>query len=92
MENQDFRNPIEASIADIWARLLEVKSVGIEDNFLLLGGESLLAMQAASEIRLLYDCEISMRSIFVKTVAEVAAEVAGRVHAQPGSHASTLDA
>lgn len=69
------RNAIEESLAALWAELLDLPNVGVNDNFLLLGGESLVATQAASRIRNLFGCEISIRSIFVGTVADVAAEV-----------------
>jgi acyl carrier protein len=66
---------LEATIAGIWAEVLGIDRVGLNDNFLLLGGESLLATQVVSEIRARLGCEVSIRSIFVGTVAEVAAEV-----------------
>lgn len=64
-----------ASVARIWASLLDVPTVEPDDNFLLLGGESLLAVQAASAIKEEFGCEISVRSIFTLTVSEVAAEI-----------------
>ena len=69
------RTSVEAAVAAIWRELLDVDRVGINDNFLLLGGESLLAGQAASRIREQFKCELSLRSILVGTVAEVAAEI-----------------
>jgi acyl carrier protein len=69
------RRELEATIARIWAEILGVDQVGLHDNFLLLGGESLLATQVVSEIRHQLGCEIPIRSIFVGTVAEVAAEI-----------------
>jgi hypothetical protein len=69
------QNATEESLAALWAELLDLPKVGVNDNFLLLGGESLVATQAASRIRNLFGCEISIRSIFVGTVADVAAEV-----------------
>jgi hypothetical protein len=69
---------LETSIARIWADVLGLDSVGLHDNFLLLGGESLLATQAMSEIRMRLGYEVSIRSIFVGTVAEVAAEIAAQ--------------
>ncbi|WP_129677908.1 AMP-binding protein [Candidatus Chloroploca sp. Khr17] len=35
----------EQQIADIWAELLEVDEIGVDDNFFALGGDSLLAMR-----------------------------------------------
>ena len=71
------RNAIEAALCEIWSSILAVERVGIHDNFLLLGGESLLGTQAASRIRARLDAEVSLRSIFVRTIAEIAAEIAG---------------
>jgi hypothetical protein len=70
------RNPVESTVAAIWAELLEMERVGVDDNFLLLGGESLLATQAASRLQMKFGCEISVREIFVGTVAEIAAQIA----------------
>jgi len=75
----DARNPIEKTIAQIWAKVLGVDRVDIHDNFLLLGGESLMATQIASEVMSQLDVEVSIRSILVGTVAEVAEEVAAKL-------------
>ncbi|MBD2435877.1 type I polyketide synthase [Nostoc sp. FACHB-110] len=39
------RNEIEQTIAHIWQEILGIEQVGIEDNFLELGGDSLLSIQ-----------------------------------------------
>jgi aspartate racemase len=44
------RDDLEARLARIWERVLEVKSVGVRDNFFDLGGHSLLAVRLVSEI------------------------------------------
>jgi hypothetical protein len=41
----------QASIAEIWGRILGVSGIGARDNFFELGGHSLLAVQAHREIR-----------------------------------------
>ena len=76
------RNAVEAKVAEIWAAVLGVEKVGIQDNFLLLGGESLLAGQVAARIRDQFNVEVSLRSIFVDTVAQISAQLSGAV----GSH------
>ena len=73
------RAEIESVVMRIWAGLLDMPSVEREDNFLLLGGESLLAVQAASAIREELGCEIPIRSIFTHTVGEIASEIATRI-------------
>ena len=74
---------IEQAVAGIWATVLGVDRVDVHDNFLLLGGESLLATQVASQIRQQLQVEVSIRSILVGTVAEVAVEVAALLAASP---------
>ena len=41
---------LEQAIADIWASVLEVERVGVEENFFDLGGTSLLALRAHERI------------------------------------------
>jgi amino acid adenylation domain-containing protein len=36
------RTPVEATLANIWAEVLNVKAVGVNDNFFDLGGDSIL--------------------------------------------------
>jgi len=69
------RNGIEAFVAEILAQLLKMEQVGVNDNLILLGGESLLAAQAAWHIRNRYGCEVSLRSILTGTVAKIATEI-----------------
>jgi long-subunit acyl-CoA synthetase (AMP-forming) len=42
------RDDVERALAEIWSELLGVERVGIHDNFLALGGNSLLALQVTS--------------------------------------------
>lgn len=69
------RNEVEAGVAEILAQLLMVERVGIHDNLILLGGESLLAAQAAWRIQNRFGCEVTLRSILTGTVANVADEI-----------------
>jgi acyl carrier protein len=59
-------------IAGIWEQLLQTEKVGIGDNFLLLGGESLLAIQAAARLREAFGIDVPVRSILLETVGEIA--------------------
>lgn len=78
------RNEIEAGVAEILASLVSDARVGAHDNFILLGGESLRAAQAAWRIRDRYGCEVTLRSILAGTVADIAAEIAAaRANSQP---------
>ncbi|MDZ7994279.1 MAG: non-ribosomal peptide synthetase [Nostoc sp. EfeVER01] len=67
------RTPVEEVLAGIWAKILSVKQVGIEENFFELGGHSLLATQVMSQIREAFQLELPLRSLFESpTVAELA--------------------
>ena len=69
------RTPIEAQIAEIWARVLKIPRVGVQDNFFELGGHSLLAVGVIEQMRQA-GLRADIRSIFLTpTVAELAAAV-----------------
>ena len=58
------RTPREAEVAKIWAELLEVDRIGIEDNFFDLGGHSIAAVQMVARVRELLGVELNMRAVF----------------------------
>jgi acyl transferase domain-containing protein/acyl carrier protein len=70
------RNTVEQTIVDIWQELLGVNQVGIHDNFLNLGGHSLIALQVLARLRRAFQVEISVR-VFLEapTVAELAEHI-----------------
>jgi NAD(P)-dependent dehydrogenase (short-subunit alcohol dehydrogenase family)/acyl carrier protein len=45
------RTELEQNIIDIWEELLGVDGVGVEDNFLDLGGDSLIAVRTVGRVR-----------------------------------------
>jgi len=56
---------VQATIAAVWQRVLNVPAVGARDNFFALGGHSLLAVQAHREIRAaLGTAKLSITDIF----------------------------
>lgn len=69
------RNDVEKGVGEILAEFLNIERMGIHDNFILLGGESLLAAQAAWKIQNRFGCEVTLRSILAGTVADIAAEI-----------------
>ena len=76
---QDFvapRTPLERRLAAIWAELLRLERVGVEDKFPALGGDSLIATRIVSRIRESLKIELPLRSLFdAPTVAAQAAVV-----------------
>jgi acyl carrier protein len=66
----------EQRVAEILGELLNLESVGLEDNFFLLGGHSLLGAQLIARLRDTFGVEISLRSLFEgPTVAALSAEL-----------------
>ncbi|MEM7581914.1 MAG: SDR family NAD(P)-dependent oxidoreductase [Acidobacteriota bacterium] len=58
------RDELEESIAVIWRELLGVAQVGINDNLLELGGDSLLATRMISRLREVVGFELPIRLFF----------------------------
>jgi acyl-CoA synthetase (AMP-forming)/AMP-acid ligase II len=54
----------EMVLVDIWSRILGVDTVGIEDDFFRLGGDSILATQVVSHVRQIMGVELSPIAMF----------------------------
>jgi amino acid adenylation domain-containing protein len=74
-----YRAPIsavESRVAEIVEALLGVKGVGIDDNFFLLGGHSLLGTQLVLRLRDAFGAELTLRDLFeAQTIQNLAAKV-----------------
>jgi amino acid adenylation domain-containing protein len=69
-------NELEQALADIWAEVLKLDKVGIHDNFFVLGGHSLSAMQVLYRIKAIFYVELAPRLLFDEpTIATTAALV-----------------
>jgi acyl carrier protein len=70
------RSRTERLLAAIWADVLNIERVGVSDNFFELGGHSLLATQLVSRIRVEFNNEVPVRSIFeAPTIAALAVKL-----------------
>ncbi len=58
------RTPVEAKMAAIWASVLGVEQVGVDDDFFALGGHSLLATQIVTRLRQAFDVELTVKQLF----------------------------
>jgi amino acid adenylation domain-containing protein len=79
------RTPVEEMVAGLWAQVLGVEHVGIDDNFFALGGHSLLATQVMSRVRDAFHVELPLRCLFeTPTVAALAANLDTALRSSPG--------
>jgi mycobactin phenyloxazoline synthetase len=77
--------PLESALAAIVGDVLGVETVGVDDDFFALGGDSVLATQAVAGIRAWLDVpDIMVADIFAaRTVADLAG-LLGRREREPG--------
>jgi amino acid adenylation domain-containing protein len=70
------RTPVEDAVCRIWAEVVGVERVGVEDDFFELGGHSLRATQVVSRLRQAFGVQLAPFIVFeLRTPAELARAV-----------------
>ncbi|AKJ04230.1 non-ribosomal peptide synthase protein (TIGR01720 family)/amino acid adenylation domain-containing protein/natural product biosynthesis luciferase-like monooxygenase protein [Archangium gephyra] len=80
------RTDVERQVMAIWRERLGVEDFGIHDNFLELGGNSLMAAQMLTRLRESFPVQIPLSDLFeAPTVAGVAGRIEARLKEVEGS-------
>ncbi len=67
---------VEKKLEGMWAEVLKVKEVGVDQNFFEIGGHSLLVLQVMARIRREFGVELGVRTMFEEaTIVGLASEV-----------------
>ena len=64
----------ELAIAALWRELLDVEDIGPLDNFLDLGGHSLMVMRAVALLETRHGISLNPRAFVFQTLQQIAAE------------------
>jgi amino acid adenylation domain-containing protein len=73
-------SPVEEVLADIYARVLGLDRVGVDDSFFDLGGDSLSAMRVIAAINTSLDTQLPVRTLFeAPSVGDLSQQLRERV-------------
>lgn len=85
----------ERAVAEIWRELLGVQTIGVQDNFLDIGGHSLLIMRAVAMLHTRCGVNLSPRVFVFQTLGQIAAEcdaLAGAAVTNDAAGAAVIEA
>jgi amino acid adenylation domain-containing protein len=68
--------PTEVRVAEIVSELLGIEQVGVDDNFFMLGGHSLLGTQVIARVAETFGVDLALRTLFnAPTICQLSAEI-----------------
>jgi thioesterase domain-containing protein/acyl carrier protein len=77
------RNLLELRLTQIWDELLEVRPIGVRDDFFALGGHSLLAVRMVARIQEELGIDLPLATFFQAATIEKLAEKIGSMRETP---------
>jgi amino acid adenylation domain-containing protein len=76
--------PVEETLARMWADVLNLERVGVNDDFFLRGGHSLLGIQFVARLRETFQTDLEPSALFEAPTVEKLAKVLVEREAKPG--------
>jgi aryl carrier-like protein len=80
------RSPVERALAEIWADVLGVQQVGVQDNFFEVGGDSILSIQVVAMARQA-GLRLTTKDVFAHQTIEALAPVVTEADGGDGERA-----
>ena len=81
------RDMVELQLAHIWEELLDVRPVGVRDDFFSLGGHSLLAVRLMARIQASFGQHLPLAVLFQRATVEKQASL---LREQPHDHGTSV--
>ena len=66
------QTPTEVRLGEIWADIVGVKAISRLDNFFVIGGHSLLAIRALSQVNEAFGTDVKLSAFISSSLAEIA--------------------
>ena len=82
------QSELQKQLCEIWSSVLQVPQIGIDDDFFLLGGSSLLVTQVVARLKNQLGLELPVRDFFANPTIELAAR---HIQAMLGDESKTAD-
>jgi len=83
---------IETELVELWERVLNVRPIGVHDDFFALGGHSLIGVRLLANIKKTYQCDLELATLFeARTVRQLAALIRN-AHPHPARAAAASPA
>jgi amino acid adenylation domain-containing protein len=75
------RTPVENVLAVVWQEVLDLESVGIDDNFFALGGDSILSLRVLAKVKE-HGVQFTLQQLFeYQTIRQLAQHIGGEKEA-----------
>ena len=82
------RSEVEQELVRIWEEVLDVRAIGIDDNFFDLGGHSLLGVRIMTSIRNEFGVDLGVQTLFeAPTISQMGTQVVLELDEQALRHA-----